>query len=403
MTGVGRPLDGVTVIDMTQLIAGPSATMSLYQLGADVVKVERPSGDLARVIGGTVGRAPTFSAYNSGKRSLAVDLSTDPGRAALRRVIAGSDVLVQAFRPGVMERLGLDWETLSAENDRLIYVSLSAYHVHGVGGRRPGVDAVLQAETGLMAITGEPDGDPMKTGFQIIDAATGLAIGQATLAALLQRERTGVGSRVELSLFEVATYMQTPAFATASMRRSPIERPGNTAGMLGAPTDLFEASDGYIMIAAYFPEQWIALCETMGARHLLDDPRYRSNADRIAHKRELSEDLAPIFATRTRDEWAKRLISAGVICAPVLKHLEILDDPDRRSLGRFDRIGTEDDFYWVPGLPYTASTWTLRPLGETPGLGEHSREVLVETGYSDEEVDELETAGVLATHTADGW
>ena len=406
MTGPSLPLDGIHVIDLTQLIAGPTATMALGQLGATVTKLERPSGDLARSIGGEPGvtAPPTFTAINGGKKSITLDLTSESGRSAALRVIGGADVVVQAFRPGVMNRLGLDYATLSSVNPGLIYVSLSAYNSEGLGGTWPGVDSVLQAATGVMSITGEPDGPPVKTGFQLIDGAASLAIGQATLAALYHRERTGQGSEVDLSLFEVSAYIQTTVFAQASHRGAEPVRPGNTAGALGAPTDMFATSDGYVMVAAYFPDQWIKLCTTLDAAHLIEDPRYATNADRIQNKEQLSKDLTPIFASRGRDQLAARLAEAGVISAPVLSQMEIIDDPKLRSLGRFSSVtDAEGKILWIPDLPYVASAWTNRRLGPPPTLGEHTEEVLRDAGFTKAEIQAMDDEGVYGTHVVAGW
>src|SRR4051812_11458168 len=301
------PLAGHRVVDFSQLIAGPSAGVMLADLGADVIKVERPAGELGRTVGPEVGVPASFAAYNRGKRALAVDIATPEGREVISRLVATSDVLIQNFRPGVMERLGFGYEELHAAHPGLVYASLSAFNPDGAGRNRPGTDAVLQAESGLMAVTGPEEGDPYKVGVQIIDAATGLAIGQAILAALLHRTSTGIGAHLRLSLFEVGTYLQSSLYAIASRFGHEIERPGNTAGALGAPTDLFRVADGFLMVVAYFPDHWIKLCNLLGVPELVDDPRFITNADRIAHKEELKKVLAPIFAPRGRQEWAREL------------------------------------------------------------------------------------------------
>ena len=272
------------MVDFSQLIAGPSAGVMLADLGADVIKVEKPTGELGRTVGPEVGVPATFAAYNRGKRALAVDITTPEGREVVTKLIATSDVLIQNFRPGVMDRLGFGYEAVHEANPRLVYTSLSAYNPDGAGRNRPGTDAALQAESGLMAVTGPEDGDPYKVGVQVVDAATGLAIGQAILAALLQRTTTGVGAHLRLSLFEVATYVQSSAFAIASRFGHELDRPGNTAGALGAPTDLFRVADGFVMVVAYFPDQWKKLCTLLDVAELHDDPRFATNANRIAHK-----------------------------------------------------------------------------------------------------------------------
>ncbi|MFC9664002.1 CaiB/BaiF CoA transferase family protein [Nocardia sp. NPDC127606] len=390
------PLAGYRVLDFSQLIAGPAAGVMLADLGAEVIKIERPAGELGRTVGPEIGVPATFAAYNRGKRALAVDMSTPEGREVISRLVATSDVLIQNFRPGVMERLGFGYEALHAAHPNLVYASLSAYNTDGPGRDRPGTDAVLQAESGLMAVTGPEDGDPYKVGVQIIDAGTGLALGQAILAALLQRTTTGVGAHVQLSLFEVGTYLQSSAYAIASRFGSELERPGNTAGALGAPTDLFRVADGFLMVVAYFPDQWIKLCNLLGVPELCDDPRFVTNADRIAHKEELKQVLAPIFAPRGRDEWASTLAEAGIIAAPVRSHLEVVTDPVLRSLGDFAEVDNDmTEPHWLPATPYRSSTWTRVASYRPPALGEDTLELLNELGFTQDEVDVLQKRDVI--------
>ena len=390
------PLTGYRVLDFSQLIAGPSAGVMLADLGAEVIKIERPTGELGRTVGPEIGVPATFAAYNRGKRALAVDMTTPEGREVISRLIAISDVLIQNFRPGVMERLGFGYDDLHAAHPGLVYASLSAYNADGPGRHRPGTDAVLQAESGLMAVTGPEDGDPYKVGTQVVDAATGLALGQAILAALLQRSSTGVGAHVQMSLFEVGTYLQSSGYAIASRFGNELERPGNTAGALGAPTDLFRVADGFLMVVAYFPDQWSRLCTLLGVPELCDDPRFITNADRIAHKEELKQALAPIFAPRGRDEWASILAEAGIIAAPVRSHLEVVTDPALRALGDFARVDNDmTEPHWLPSTPYRSSTWTRVASYRPPALGEDTLALLNELGFTEIEADVLRKRGII--------
>jgi len=390
------PLSGHRVLDFSQLIAGPSAGVMLADLGADVIKVERPTGELGRTVGPEVGVPATFAAYNRGKRALAVDITTPEGREVVTKLIATSDVLIQNFRPGVMDRLGFGYDAVHAANPRLVYTSLSAYNPDGAGRDRPGTDAALQAESGLMAITGPEDGDPYKVGVQVVDAATGLAIGQAILAALLQRTTTGVGAHVRLSLFEVATYVQSSAFAIASRFGQELDRPGNTAGALGAPTDLFRVADGFVMVVAYFPDQWKKLCTLLNVPEVHDDPRFATNAQRIANKEELKQVLAPKFAQKGRAEWADLLGEAGIIAAPVRSHLELVSDCDLRGYGDFARV--ENDMtepHWLPSTPYRSSTWSRVASYRPPRLGEDTIALMDELGFDDDAIRALQARNVV--------
>jgi crotonobetainyl-CoA:carnitine CoA-transferase CaiB-like acyl-CoA transferase len=370
----------------------------LADLGAEVIKVERPAGELGRTVGPEVGVPATFAAYNRGKRALAVDITTPEGRDVVTRLIATSDVLIQNFRPGVMERFGFGYDTVHAANPRLVYTSLSAYNPDGAGRNRPGTDAALQAESGLMAITGPEDGDPYKVGIQVVDAATGLAIGQAILAALLQRTSTGVGAHLRLSLFEVATYVQSSAFAIASRFGNELDRPGNTAGALGAPTDLFRVADGFVMVVAYFPDQWKKLCTLLGVPEIHDDPRFATNADRIMNKEVLKQVLAPLFAQKSRAEWAELLGAAGIIAAPVRSHLELVSDDELRGYGDFARV--ENDMtepHWLPSTPYRSSTWMRSASYRPPKLGEDTLALLDELGFGDSEIGAFRARNVVSS------
>ena len=390
------PLSGHRVLDFSQLIAGPSAGVMLADLGADVIKVERPTGELGRTVGPEVGVPATFAAYNRGKRALAIDIATPEGREVVTKLIATSDVLIQNFRPGVMDRLGFGYEAVHAANPRLVYTSLSAYNPDGAGRNRPGTDAALQAESGLMAITGPEDGDPYKVGIQVVDAAAGLAIGQAILAALLQRTTTGVGAHLRLSLFEVATYVQSSAFAIASRFGQELDRPGNTAGALGAPTDLFRVADGFVMVVAYFPDQWKKLCTLLSVPEVHDDPRFATNADRIANKEVLKQVLAPLFAKKGRAEWAGLLGEAGIIAAPVRTHLELVSDDELRGYGDFAWVDNDmTEPHWLPSTPYRSSTWSRVASDRPPRLGENTIALMRELGFDDDEIRTLRGRDVV--------
>lgn len=390
------PLAGHRVLDFSQLIAGPSAGVMLADLGAEVIKIERPEGELGRTVGPEVGIPAIFAAYNRGKRALAVDIRTAEGREIIERLIPTTDVILQNFRPGVMDRLGFGFEAIRAANPRIVYASLSGYNPDGPGRNLPGTDAVLQAQSGLMAITGPEDGDPYKVGIQVVDAATGLAIGQAVLAALLQRTTTGEGAHVRLSLFEVASYVQSSAFAIASRFGHEVERGGNTAGALGAPTDLFHVADGYLQVVAYYPDQWKKLCDLLEIPEVYDDQRFVNNVNRIANRRELKETLAPIFAKKGRAEWAKLLGDAGIIAGPVRSHLEIVQDVELRGYGDFAWV--ENDMtepHWLPSTPYRSSAWNRVASYRPPRLGEDTLDLMEELGFTPEDARSFQERNVV--------
>ena len=247
-----------------------------------------------------------------------------------------------------------------------------------------------------MAITGPEDGDPYKVGVQVVDAAAGLAIGQAILAALLQRTTTGMGAHLRLSLFEVATYVQSSAFAIASRFGQELDRPGNTAGALGAPTDLFRVADGFVMVVAYFPDQWKKLCTLLSVPEGHDDPRFATNADRIANKEVLKQVLAPLFAKKGRAEWAGLLGEAGIIAAPVRTHLELVSDDELRGYGDFAWVDNDmTEPHWLPSTPYRSSTWSRVASDRPPRLGENTIALMRELGFDDDEIRTLRGRDVV--------
>ncbi|MFF1552965.1 CaiB/BaiF CoA transferase family protein [Rhodococcus erythropolis] len=324
-----RPLDGLRILDLGQLIAGPLCASLLSDLGADVLKIESPTGDLSREMLGSHGASAMFLATNRGKQSIRLNLKSEEGCKALRKEVERADVLIQGFRPGVMERLGLGYETLAAWNPRLIHASISGFHEDSVDAGRPGVDAVLQAETGIMAVTGSPDGPPQKVGLQIVDTGAALVLTQAILAALILREQTGQAQRVSTSLQQASTFMQAIAFTEASIVGTDLPRNGNSAGATGYPTDLFECKDGHwIQIAAYLPDQWNALCDVLETQHLATDPRFITNRERVQHVSELRPLLAERFQTNTLAHWHRLLQARMVLAAPVLGHGDILKGPN---------------------------------------------------------------------------
>ncbi|MFE2218231.1 CaiB/BaiF CoA transferase family protein [Streptomyces canus] len=392
-TSSSKPLDGITVLDFTQLIAGPSAGVMLMDLGATVTKIERPGGELGRSISAVGGLVPTLVAYNRGKRSMALNTATEEGREIVARLIDSVDVVLEGFRPGAMDRLGLGAEASLARNPELIYASISAYPP---GLDRPGVDAVMQAAAGITDITGTAEGGPVKVGFQVVDAATGFVVVQAVLAALLNRHRTGQGSRLNVSLFEVATFMQSPGYLGASLSGQAQQRQGNTAGQMGYPTDMFTTSDGgLIQIAAYFSSQWTLLCEVLGMPDLATEERFIDNASRTRNQSQLHEILQRIFATRTRGEWEKLLTEAGVIASAVRNQVEILtnDDLPPDTFAPIDLQSAGEGL--LPRSPFRTTSWDVTPTGRCPEPSEQSTEILGELGYDQNAIAALFTKGIV--------
>jgi crotonobetainyl-CoA:carnitine CoA-transferase CaiB-like acyl-CoA transferase len=373
----GGALDGLLVADFSRVLAGPLATMTLGDLGADVVKVERPgSGDDTRAWGPPfVAEGSTYYlGLNRNKRSVTLDLGDAGDRELARRLALRADILVESFRPGTMGRWGLDHETLARDNPRLVYCSITAFGA-GAGARLPGYDLLLQAMSGLMSVTGEPDGRPLKVGAALIDMVCGLQAAVGILAALWARASTGRGQLVEVSLMEsglASLLNQASAYLLAG---AVPRRRGNRHPSI-APYETYEAADGPFAVAVGNDALFARLCAALGRPELAADERFRTNADRLAHVDELGDLLEESFAGDAAAAWVERLTAAGVPAGPVN------DVPTAFSLA--EALGLDP----VTDVP-TADGDILRllspsiHLGETPAhvrlppprLGEHSDEI----------------------------
>jgi crotonobetainyl-CoA:carnitine CoA-transferase CaiB-like acyl-CoA transferase len=315
MTASGA-LDGLLVADFSRVLAGPYATMLLADLGADVVKVERPgTGDDTRTWGppyGEDGQATYFMAVNRNKRSVVLDLAAPEGRGLALELVRRADVVIENFSPGVMERLGLGWDVVRAENPRAVYCSITGFgHGHG---RLPGYDLLVQAVGGLMSVTG--DGTPTKVGVALVDVITGLHAAFGTLAALRHRDATGVGQRVDVDLMTTSLAVltnQSSAYVSAGVVPTPM---GNRHPSI-APYDTFDSADRQIALACGNDKQFRALCSVLGLSALVDDERFATNPARVVHADELDALLSERFAEEGADHWHRVLTEAGVPCGPV--------------------------------------------------------------------------------------
>jgi crotonobetainyl-CoA:carnitine CoA-transferase CaiB-like acyl-CoA transferase len=390
-----KPLSGVKVLDFTQLMAGPSATMLLGDMGAEVIKIEQLDGELSRRLGASL--KTIFLAYNRNKRSVSMDLKQREAQEIVHKLVADCDILVQGFSPGVMDRMGLGYEDLLKFQPRLVYASLSGFGDSKTGQSRKGVDAVVQAETGIMASTGDPDGHPLKVGFQVVDAAAGLALAQAILASLRLRDMTGEPQYVSTSLYDVSAFLQGHLFVEASVTASEVSRTGNTGGELAYPTDLFETSDGgYVQMAAYLPEQWRLLCEAIERPDLHSDPRFVDGSARVANRQLLRTELVTAIGARTRDEWTTRFRRSGIIAGPVLAHAEVMRSEEARQNNTFVQAECGDQRYTAVRMPFTFEACEIPDLVSAPPLGADTEKVLTELGYTDEQIAALRESGTIS-------
>lgn len=367
-------MDGMTVLDLTSNVAGPQACQVFVDLGARVIKIESADGEAARRIVALRDGAPLrpyFAPHNRGKLSVQVDLRTPAGLADILTLADAADVVVDGFRPGVADRLGLGADALRVRNPRLVYASLSAY---GESDQRAGIDMLVQAETGLTTGLRRPDGAPTMVASQIVDACTGHVLAQAVLAALLGRERTGVGEHVRVAMYDVACSMQANHL-TARLNAAGASRPGS-ARVAVAPSGVFRTGEGFLVLAAYVPRHWVLLCAALERPDLTGDPRFADQRTRTEHLAALTAELEAALATASAAVWEQRLQAAGLMAARANSWAEALDSEVFASRGLV--VTAREDDREVATIRTPARFDGFDPPGEPhlPALGEHNEQLL---------------------------
>lgn len=390
-------LDQIRVVDLSQGAAGPTATAVLGDHGATVTKLEPRDGEWGRTLGPPYwhGTATAAMAMNRNKRSLALDIRRPEGRDIALRLLATADVLVESFRPGVMERLGLGYEDVKTLRPELVYCSVTAFGPSGPRRDQPGVDGIAQAVSGLMSITGSAEGEPAKVGVPAADMTAALQAVQGILLALLAREHTGHGQHVEVSLLDSLLAFQLIPLTMYLHTREVPRRHGSGAAYT-TPNEAYRTRDGAIMLAAYTPARWKAFCQAIGRPDLTDDDRFASNAARMSNRALLREEVERVLVQRDTETWTALLREVDIMCTPVVDYQQLVADPQLHEnqmlvdlphrLGSIGSVGIPVKLSETPGA--------VRSAG--PLVGEHSRELLTELGYARTEIDALVEQGIVA-------
>lgn len=392
-------LDGIRVLDLTQAMAGPFCSMLLADMGADVVKVEPPGrGEMTRKMGFAAAKgddSAAFLAINRNKRSVTIDLKSADGQDLFKKLACKADVIVENFRPGVTHRLGMDFTTIHALNPQLVYGSISGFGQTGPHSSRAGFDLIAQGMAGVMSVTGEPGGEPVKSGVPLSDLAAGMYCALGVLNALFARERTGEGQHVDTSLFEAA--LSFGVWETAELwATGRIPQPFGSAHRLTAPYQALRTADGYITVGANNPRLWIRLCETINRTELINDPRFVDNDARMTNRLELQGELEQTLMSETTGTWVHRFEEAGFPAGPIYNYQQVFEDPhtiERRMLEEYEHpvAGTVK----VLGIPVKLSATPGSIRLPAPLIGEHSEDVFRELGLSTERLQQLRDEGVI--------
>lgn len=394
------PLAGMKVIELAHIMAGPVCGLMLADLGADVIKVEKiPGGDDSRrfLPPDMDGESAAYLMMNRNKRGVALNLKTEGGKRVLKKLLADADAVTENYRHDTMDKLGLGYETLKKENPGLIYCAISGFGRTGPYAERGGFDLIAQGMSGLMSFTGEgPGRPPCKVGAPVTDITAGILAALGVVSAYTHKLKTGEGQIVDTSLFEagiVHTYWQSAIALATGVAPGPM----GSAHPLNGPYQAFEASDGWFTVGAANQRNWERLLDAMEAPELADDPRFKTNIDRMSNLKELEAALTPIFKTRTKGEWLDRMEKAGVPGGPVMDVCEMFDDPHAQARDMIPTVHHEKlgDVRTL-GLPIKLSETPGKVATGAPLFGQHTSEVLGEYGFADDEISALVDEGAVA-------
>ena len=392
-------LDKIKVVDLTRTLAGPFCTMLMGDMGAEVIKVEEPTGgDETRKWTPFVnGESTQFLTFNRNKRSLSVNLKEREGLKIVQDLAADADVMIESFRAGTLDRLGLGYEAIKKTNPGVVYCSISGYGRTGPMADMPGYDLLIQAYSGLMSLTGDPEGSPLRIGFSLVDLFTGMMAYGTILTALRQRDQTGKGQWVESALLDgqvaALSYHATGFMGTGVEPK----RMGSGHPSL-VPYQSFSASDGQFIIGCANQGLWERMCRAIGHDAMLDDPRYTTNTDRVEHRAECVGELSALFAQKTTAHWVDLIVEAGVPCGPINTVADVVSNPQvlaRNMIAEVDHPNIPNLKFPGSPLKLTDSPATIRRV--PPMLGQHNEEILEEAGYSPEKIADLKERGVLGS------
>ena len=395
---MARALEGIKVLDLSRALAGPYCTMMLADMGAEVIKLEMPGkGDDSRSWGPPFvgGESAYFMSINRNKKSITLNMKSEKSTGIIHKLIKQSDILVENFRPGAMERLGLGYERVKKINSEIIYCSISGFGQDGPYRMLPGFDQVLQGMGGLMSITGEPGGPPIKVGVAIADIAGGMFAAYGIVAALYNREQTGKGQVVDISLLDsqVAwlTYRAGAYFASGE-----VPQPVGSGHPVIVPYQAFKARDVYINIAVGNDQLWERFCKAVGLEKVMNDPRFATNAKRVENREEIVKIIGDLITAKNGEEWLKILTDAGVPCGPIYTIDKIFADPQvlhRQMLQELNHPTAGK--IKVAGIPVKLSDTPGEVKSAPPVLGQHTEEILTALGYSDKDVTKLKGEKVI--------
>lgn len=390
MSAVGAPLpyEGLRILDISQGIAGPYCAQILWQQGADVVKVEPPSGDWGRAVGVMrEGHSALSLQFNAGKRALALDTRTDAGRRVLIELASRADVVIQNFRPGVVQRMGVSYGDVATRNPKVIYVSISGYGPSGPSADAPATDSVMQADSGLMYSNQDEHGQPRRIGVLMADIGTGLYAAQSLATALYHRLAHNDGSHIQISLFEACASFQGMNFLEEAIAGA------KPFGAVSAPNGVFSTADGRLTVVVLNNDQFGRLCRALDRETWPNDPRFADNASRMKHKDILHAEISAQLATHPTEYWTRRFTQHDVLHAPVRDYVGVINHPQAKHLEMFQQL-VQPGMGILPfmGLP---ARLHRRPIKPAPTIGQHSRQILFEAGLGADRIEKLISGDVV--------